>query len=166
MFTKVSRAKPLSIRQLGVLKVSNWIIERKIMFRYLQASALMGAGLMLGLVPSLKASDLDKKTIITINERVAVEDVVLPPGEYVLRLLGSPSDRQIVEIFNQDETHLIGAMMAIPAYRLTPGAGTRVTLYEAPAGQLPALRSWFYSDDSYGIEFLSPRGAAVKSNSD
>jgi hypothetical protein len=141
-------------------------MERKIMFRYLQASALLGASLMLGLIPSLKAGDLDKKTIITINERVAVENVVLPPGEYVLKLLDSPSDRQVVEIFNQDETHLISTMIANPAYRLTPGAGTRVTFYEAPAGQLPALRTWFYSDDSYGIEFPSPRGAALKSNSD
>jgi hypothetical protein len=135
-------------------------MERKIMFRYLQASALLCASLAGALVPSLKADDLDKKTIITINERVAVENVVLPPGEYVLRLLDSPSDRQIVEIFNRDETHLMGTELAMPAYRLTPSAGTRVTFYEAPAGQLPALRTWFYSDDSYGIEFLPPHGDA------
>lgn len=130
------------------------------MFRYLQASALLGASLAGALAPSLKADDLDKKTIITINERVAVEDVVLSPGEYVLKLLDSQSNRQIVEIFNRDETQLIGTQLAMPAYRLEPSAGTRVTFYEAPAGQLPALHTWFYSHDSNGIEFLSPHGEA------
>jgi hypothetical protein len=143
-------------------------MERKmIMFRYLQASALLGASLAGALVPSLKAADWDKRTIITVNERVAVEDVVLPPGGYVLRLLDSPSDRRIVEIFNRDETHLIGTVLAIPASRLEPSGDTRLTFYEAPVGQLPALRTWFYPGDSTGIEFLSPQGAAAaKSNSD
>jgi hypothetical protein len=137
------------------------------MFRYLQASALLGASLVGALVPSLKADDWDKKTIITINEQVAVEGVVLPPGEYVLKLLGSPSNRQIVEIFNRDETHLIGTELAISAYRLEPSGGTRVTFYETPAGQLPALRTWFYSGDRTGIEFLPPQAAAAaKANSD
>ena len=136
------------------------------MFRYLQASALLGASLVGALVPSLKADDWDKKTIITINEQVAVEGVVLPPGEYVLKLLGSPSNRQIVEIFNRDETHLIGVELALAAYRLEPGNGSNLSFYELPAGQLPALRTWFYPGESNGIEFRSPRAAAVKTNSD
>lgn len=137
------------------------------MFRYLKASALLGASLAVALVPSLKADDWDKKTIITINERVAVEGVVLVPGGYVLKLLNSPSSRQIVEIFNRDETHLIGTVLANSASRLEPTGGTRLTFYETPAGQLPALRTWFYAGDSTGIEFLSPQGAAaVKANSD
>jgi hypothetical protein len=91
----------------------------------------------------------------------------LAPGEYVLKLLGSPSDRHIVEIFNRDETHLIGTELAISAYRLEPSGGTRVTFYETPAGQLPALRTWFYSGDRTGIEFLPPQAAAAaKANSD
>jgi hypothetical protein len=141
-----------------------------IMFRYLQASALLGASLMVGLVPSLKADDWNKKTIMTVNERVAVEDVVLPPGEYVLKLLDSPSNRRIVEIFNRDETQLIGTELAIPASRLEPSGDSHLTFYEAPSGQLPALRTWFYPGDSTpgdstGIEFLPPHGpAAAKSN--
>jgi hypothetical protein len=119
-------------------------MERKmIMFRYLQASALLGASLMVGLVPSLKADDWDKRTILTVNEPIAVENFVLPPGQYVLRLLDSQSDRQIVEIFNRDETHLIGTQLALPAYRVEPSNRTSLTFYEAPAGQLPALRTWF-----------------------
>jgi hypothetical protein len=142
-------------------------MERKmIMLRYLQASALLGASLMVGLVPSLKADDWDKRTILTVNEPVAVENFVLPPGQYVLRLLDSQSDRQIVEIFNRDETHLIGVELALAAYRLEPGNGSNLSFYELPAGQLPALRTWFYPGESNGIEFRSPRAAAVKTNSD
>jgi hypothetical protein len=137
-----------------------------IMFRYLQF-ALLAASVVAALVPSLKADGLDKKTIITVNERLAVENVVLPPGEYVLKLLDSPSDRQIVEIFNRDETQLIGTELAMPASRLEPSKDTSLTFYEAPVGQLPALRTWFYPGDRAGIEFLPPHGAATaKSNSD
>jgi hypothetical protein len=127
------------------------------MFRFLQVLALLSASFVGGLVPSLKASESNKKTFITLNERVAVEDVVLPPGEYVLKLLDSASDRQIVEIFNRDETHLIGAMPAIPAYRLEPTGDTRFTFYEAPVGQPPALRTWFYPGDGIGVEFTAPK---------
>ncbi len=137
------------------------------MFSYLKASALLGASLVGTLVPSLKADDWDKKTIITVNQTLAVEDVVLPPGQYVLRLLDSPSDRQIVEIFNRDESRLIGSILAIPASRLQPSGDTRLTFYEAPVGQVPALRTWFYPGDSIGIEFLPPQETpAVKVNSD
>jgi hypothetical protein len=137
-----------------------------IMFRYLQF-ALLGASFAGALVPSLKADELDKKTIITITERITVEDFVLPPGEYVLKLLDSPSDRQIVEIFNRDETQLIGTQLAMPASRLEPSNRTSLTFYEAPVGQLPALRTWFYPGDRNGIEFLPPHGgASAKSNSD
>jgi hypothetical protein len=137
-----------------------------IMFRYLQF-ALLGASLAGAFVPSLKADNFDKKTILTVNEPVAVENVVLTPGEYVLKLLDSQSNRQIVEIFNGDETKLIGTELAMPAYRPVRSGKERLTFYEAPSGQLPALRTWFNPGDTNGIEFLPPETAsAVKANSD
>ena len=50
--------------------------------------------------PSLKAGDLDKKTVITISQPVAVEGTILPAGKYVLMLEEEPSSRDIVTIFN------------------------------------------------------------------
>jgi hypothetical protein len=136
------------------------------MFRNLKVLALLSASVFGGLGPSLKAGEWDKQTLITLNERVAVEDIVLPPGEYVLKLLDSSLNRQTVEIFNRDETHLIGTVLALPAYRLEPSDASRFTFYESPAGQPRAMRTWFYPGDDIGVEFLSPDGnAKVESNS-
>ena len=48
-------------------------------------------------VPSLKASEFDKKTTFTISQPLAVEDTILPAGQYVLRLLDTPT-RDVVYI--------------------------------------------------------------------
>jgi hypothetical protein len=61
------------------------------MLRSLQVLSLVSASLLGGFVPTLKAGERDKQTLITLNERVAVEDVILAPGEYVLKLLDSES---------------------------------------------------------------------------
>jgi hypothetical protein len=134
------------------------------MFRYLQVLALVGASF--GFVPLLHADQSDKKTVVDLNATVAVEDVVLPPGEYVMKLLNSQSSRQIVEIFNRDQTHLMGTVLGMSAYRLQPAGDTRFTFYEVPAGQPRAMRTWFYPGDLTGIEFRPPAGVAdVKSDS-
>ena len=55
---------------------------------------------------------------------VQVPNKVLPPGKYVMKLLDSPSDRHIVQIFNADETHLFTTILAIPNYRMQPTGKT------------------------------------------
>ena len=51
-------------------------------------------------IPSLKAGEVDKKTIITISQPVAVEGTTLPAGQYVLKLQEDQSSRNIVRIFD------------------------------------------------------------------
>ena len=58
----------------------------------------------LAFLPSAKADEWNKKTVVTFNEPVEVPGVgaqILPAGTYVFKLLDSPSDRHIVQIFNQ-----------------------------------------------------------------
>jgi hypothetical protein len=63
-------------------------------------------------IPSLKAGDVDKKTIITISQPVAVEGTTLPAGKYVLKLQEDQSTRNIVRIFDRDGRRLIATIMA------------------------------------------------------
>lgn len=107
------------------------------------------------------ADEWNKKTIMTINEPIQVPGKVLPPGKYVMRLLDSPSNRHIVQIFDGTEQHLQTTVLAIPNYRLQPTGDTRFTFWETPAGQPKALRSWFYPGDNFGQEFAYPKEAAV-----
>lgn len=107
------------------------------------------------------ADEWNKKTIMTINESIQVPGKVLPPGKYVMKLLDSPSNRHIVQIYDATEQHLQTTVLAIPNYRLQPTGDTRFTFWETPAGQPKALRSWFYPGDNFGQEFAYPKEAAV-----
>ena len=130
------------------------------MNRFLMAVASIGL-LAIGLTPSLRADQWNKRTVMTVNETIQVPNKVLPPGTYVVKLLDSPSDRHIVQIFNGDETELITTILAIPNYRLEPTGNTVFTFWEMPPGQPRALRAWFYPGDNFGQEFAYPKTKAV-----
>jgi hypothetical protein len=87
---------------------------------------------------------------------------VLPPGTYVFKLLGSPSDRHIVQIFNQDETMLYATVLAVPDYRLHATGKTVLTFRETPPGQPDVLRAWFYPGENFGDEFVYPKERAIE----
>jgi LPXTG-motif cell wall-anchored protein len=80
----------------------------------------------------------------------------------VIKLLDSPSDRHIVQIFDASETHLQTTILAIPNYRIQPTGKTVFTFWETPPGQPKALRAWFYPGDNFGQEFAYPKSAAVQ----
>jgi hypothetical protein len=80
----------------------------------------------------------------------------------VIKLLNSPSDRHIVQIFNADETQLQTTILAIPNYRIQPTGKTVFSFWETPPGQPKALRAWFYPGDNFGQEFAYPKSAAVQ----
>ena len=109
------------------------------------------------LVPALKATEWNKETKITINQPIQVQDSVLSPGSYVIKLLDSSSNRRIVQIFDTDENRLITTVLANPAYRNTPLDKGQFKFYESAAGLPAGLHTWFYPGDSTGFEFLLGR---------
>jgi LPXTG-motif cell wall-anchored protein len=131
------------------------------MTRFVVAMASVG---MLGvaLSSSARADEWNKKTVMTVSEPFQVPNKVLPAGTYVIKLLDSPSDRHIVQIFDASETHLQTTILAIPNYRIQPTGKTVFTFWETPPGQPKALRAWFYPGDNFGQEFAYPKSAAVQ----
>jgi hypothetical protein len=125
--------------------------------------AVASIGLLgVAFAPSAHADEWNKKTILTVNEEIQVPNKVLPPGKYVIKLLDSPSNRHVVQIFDGDETHLLTTILAIPNYRLQPTGKTVFGFWETPPGQPKALRAWFYPGDNFGQEFAYPKSAAVQ----
>ena len=125
--------------------------------------AMASVGLLgVALSSSARADEWNKKTVMTVSEPFQVPNQVLPPGTYVIKLLDSPSDRHIVQIFNKDENHLFTTILAIPNYRIQPTGKTVFTFWETPPGQPKALRAWFYPGDNFGQEFAYPKSAAVQ----
>jgi hypothetical protein len=121
------------------------------------------------LVPSLKADDWDKKTVLTVNQPIQMpaccnpdHTVTLQPGAYVLVLVDSLSDRHIVRVFDQDQKNVITTILAIPNYRLRPTGKSNFQFWETPAGQPRAMRAWFYPGDNFGQEFAYPKTKSIE----
>src|SRR2546426_12382087 len=57
--------------------------------------------------PIAKADAWDKATIVTFSSSVEVPGQVLPPGTYVIKRAHSEWDRDIVQIFTNDQRHLL-----------------------------------------------------------
>jgi hypothetical protein len=114
-------------------------------------------------VPSLKASESDRRTIITTSQPIDVQGTILPAGQYVLRLQDSSSRRDVVYIFNGEETQLITTIMAIPADRLQPPDKSEFSFYGSQAGQPAALHTWFYPGNENGLEFVRPQSNSAGS---
>jgi len=130
------------------------------MKRILLAVATIGL-LGIALAPSARADAWDKKTTLTVNETIQLPNLVLQPGTYVMRLLDSPGDRHVVQVFNEDETQVLTTILAIPNWKLKPTGDTTFTFWEMPPGQPRALRAWFYPGDNFGQEFAYPKTKAV-----
>ena len=105
-------------------------------------------------VPGARAGAWEKTTIATFGAPVEVPGQVLPAGTYVFKLADSPSDRHIVQIWNQDQDHLIATIQAIPDYRPQPSGVPVFNFEERPGNSPMALREWFYPGDYYGQEFV------------
>jgi hypothetical protein len=131
-------------------------------------TALCTVVLGIMLVPSARADDWNRKTVVTFSGPVEIPGVhlqgwgVLPAGTYVFRILDSKSDRHIVQIFNQDETAIYATILAIPNYRLKATDKTVITFRERPAGEPEALRAWFYPGRNWGEEFVYPKAKAME----
>jgi LPXTG-motif cell wall-anchored protein len=112
---------------------------------------------------NVNADASDKKTIVTFSQPVEIPGVqVLPAGKYVFKLLDSSSNRNIVQIFNKDQTHVYATILAIPNLRLRATDKTVITFGERAAGTPEAIRAWFYPGANWGREFVYPKTRAVE----
>jgi len=114
---------------------------------------------------NVRADTFDKKTVITFSDPFEVPGVdaqILPAGTYVFKVFESFGDRNIVQIFNADETHLITTILAINNFRLKPTEKTVMTFKERGEGQPEAIKAWFYPDNAFGQEFVYSKKRAVE----
>jgi len=126
-------------------------------FRLSSLSLVVGAALLIvAAAPSLKAQGelMDWNTKVTFSGPVDIGGTALTPGTYVFRTLGD--DRNLVEIMNADETHLVALVQAVSAQAAEPSGHTRIELKEGAAGSPETVHEWFYPGESIGWEFPTP----------
>ena len=114
---------------------------------------------------SVEAQTWNKRTIVKFSQMIEIPGVgqqYLPAGTYVFKLVDSLSNRDIVQIFSEDETHVFATILTIANYRLKATDETVMTFRERPAGQPEAIRAWFYPGANWGQEFVYPKTRAVE----
>jgi len=97
---------------------------------------------------------LNNRTVMTFSQPVEVPGKVLPAGSYTFELHDSPSNRHLIEIFDQEGTKLITTVFAVPNYRAKQSEDTIVKFAEVPAGQPQAIRVWYYPGETVGHELV------------
>jgi hypothetical protein len=138
--------------------------QEKILMKIVNTVLAVGALALIGAVsaPGVHADQWNKKTVMTFDQPVEIPGQILPAGTYTFKLLESPSDRHIVQIFDADGRHLIATVLAINDYRLQPTGRTVVKFAERAGDSPDALKAWFYPGDNFGQEFVYPKQRAIE----
>jgi hypothetical protein len=130
----------------------------------------LGTGLCLTVLcllvaPKAKADDENRKSIVTFSAPIEVGGTgaqILPAGTYVFQVIHPGAYSHIVQISNQDETHVFTLIVAMPNYRLKSTNKTVITFSERPAGQPEALKAWFYPGREWGEQFVYDKPKAIQ----
>lgn len=116
---------------------------------WIVAAACVGVG-----VPqTAMADEWNKQTVFTFSNDVEIPGKVLPAGTYVFKLSDSPTDRHVVQVFDENR-RIVATVLTIPAQRLTPAEEPQLRFEEQPAGSPFSIKTWFYPGDLGGEEFV------------
>jgi hypothetical protein len=117
--------------------------------------ALGTAAMALLLAPVASADAWDKKTIVSFPESVEFPGgTVVPPGSYVMKVLDSPSTRNVVQVFNREQSKCLATVLTISTQRMDPADKTIFTFYETPRTEPLFIQKWYYPGDTIGREFV------------
>jgi len=106
-------------------------------------------------------TDTRDRTFLTFSGAVEMPGVTLPAGTYVFKLADTPS-RNVVEVWDRDEKHMVGHWLFVQAERPEVSQDTVVMFKETAAGQTPAVHFWYYPGERIGKEFVYPKNQALK----
>lgn len=104
----------------------------------------------------------NQRTYFTFSAPVEIPGKTLPAGTYLFRLVDSPSNRHVVQVFDKDEKTIFATVLAIPAQRLEPSDDPEVRFMEVAANQPAAIRTWWYPGRTIGHEFIYPKEQALR----
>jgi hypothetical protein len=108
-------------------------------------------------VLSARASESNQQTKLTFTESVEVPGRTLPAGTYWFVLLNDDSDRNIVQVFNADQSVLYATLFTVPKERSRVSYETALTFAERPSSKPEAILTWFYPGLTTGHEFVYPK---------
>ncbi|HEY1679846.1 MAG TPA: hypothetical protein VGG04_19170 [Candidatus Sulfotelmatobacter sp.] len=105
------------------------------------------------LLPAARADEWSQRTEVSFNQPIALPHVTLPAGTYWF-VLASGSNRNVVEIYNQDWSKLFTTSITVPTERAQSTNRTEIVFAERPSSQPEAILKWYYPGRLTGHEFL------------
>lgn len=102
------------------------------------------------------ADDWNRATTAIFNHSVRIPGQVLPAGIYVFRLAEISGERNIVQVWNADQTVLLATLFGWPDYLREAPAENRFVLEEGEKGAPLILKAWFYRGNAQGQMFAYP----------
>jgi hypothetical protein len=124
-------------------------------------SAMLGFAMLATIIaPAAQATEWDRKTIVSFDAPVRIQNTVLDAGQHVFKLLDTAAPRDVVLVFNGDESKLEAIVIANHVSRLEPTSDAQFTFHRSVPGSRPALGTWFYPGQLDGLEFSLPKQRA------
>ncbi len=111
-------------------------------------------------IANVHASVSDQKTIVTFNQPVDIPGKVLTPGTYVFKVLDVAGSRDVIQVLDKNETHVIATFIALPTEMSKPPEKPFIRFKEQAPGAPAAIEAWFYPGNTIGHEFVYPRQQA------
>jgi hypothetical protein len=127
-------------------------------FRFWSIPAVLGAALLAATaVPQLRATGLnDDITRVTFSAPVEIGHIALSAGTYVFRTMSGNSDRNIVEVMDQNDLHLIALLHSVPVLAPPDLGSSQIEMSEGPANAPERVHAWFVPGEWAGWEFPAP----------
>lgn len=124
------------------------------------ALGLLAAGVLLApIAPQAVATVWNQRSILTFSQPFEIPGgQVLLPGTYIFQLAkDNHYKKDIVQIYDKDQTHLLATAVTIPAYRLNATRDTVITFEERAANAPEAVHDWYYPGMLAGHQFVYNR---------
>jgi hypothetical protein len=102
----------------------------------------------------------NKKSTLHSDRSIEFPGIVLEPGTYIIRVKESTETRAIVEICNQDESQVLATVRATSDHEARPDDNSEFIFFNTPPDNPEPVRTWFYSGDLIGWEFVYPKARA------
>jgi hypothetical protein len=115
---------------------------------------------LFGLTGESNADDWNRLTTAIFNHPVQIPGKVLTAGIYIFKLADISGERNVVQIWNADQTEPIATVMGFPEYLDTAPPTNLFIFEEQGKGQPPLLKSWFQAGNRNGERFIYPKDSA------
>lgn len=96
-------------------------------------------------------------TRFTFSKPVAIPGTVLPAGTYNFCIEPGTGERNLMQIWNANDTKLITQLATIPDYRFRVPQKATIQFRERQSKSPLALKAWFFPELHTGLEFIYPQ---------